>query len=300
MTAIVYLNGEFVPRERARVSVDDRGFLFGDGVYEVTRAFRGRLFEAARHLGRLERGLEALRIEPGVSAAQLLDISERLVRDNGLDGAEATVYLQVTRGAAPRTHHFPPRGTPATVYLAAAPYQPPSELRARGAAAITHPDVRWARCDLKSVNLLPNTLAKQRAVEAGAAEAIFVRDGVVTEGANTTVFGALAGVVRTYPLTNYILPGVTRAVLLELAAELGIMVRETPLLAEELSGLDELFVASTTTDVLPVVRLDGRPVGDGRVGPIARALYDALAARVAGAGAAVGAAADEAPAAAGR
>ena len=289
--SLVYLNGELVDRAQAVVSVDDRGFLFGDGVYEVTRAVRGVLFEAERHLRRLERGLRGLQIETsGVDFGALLDVSERLLHDNDLVEGEATVYLQVTRGVAvPRTHHFPPAGTRPTVYLSAARYTPPTELRARGAAAVTVPDIRWARCDLKTVNLLPNTLAKQYALAAGAAEAIFVRDGVVTEGANTNVFGVAGGELRTYPATNYILPGVTRDVVLELAAEQGVVVRQAPLLAGELDQLEELFVTSTTTDVLPVVQLDGRPVGDGRPGPVTRALYEALAARMAGAAAGLGA-----------
>ena len=282
MSNLVYLNGGFVPRADARVSVEDRGFLFGDGVYEVTRVVGGRLFEAERHFARLERGLRALAIEPGLGAGELREISERLLRENGLLAGEATVYLQITRGAALRTHHFPPAGTRATVFLSAAPLAPPAALRARGAAAVTVPDVRWARCDLKTVNLLPNVLAKQRAIAAGADEGIFVRDGAITEGAQTSVFGVLDGEVRTYPASNYILPGVTREVVIELAAELGIALREAPLFLDDVPRLEELFFTSTTTDVLPVVRLDGRPVGNGRPGPIGRALYEALVARVTG------------------
>jgi D-alanine transaminase len=276
MSGLVYLNGNFVPRADAKLSVDDRGFLFGDGVYEVTRAVEGRLFEAERHCARLERGLRALAIEPGLGAGELREISERLLRENGLRSGEATVYLQITRGAAPRTHHFPPAGTRATVYLSAARLTPVAAVRARAATAVTVPDVRWARCDLKTVNLLPNVLAKQRAVAAGVDEAIFVRDGAITEGSHTNVFGVLDGEVRTYPASNYILAGVTREVVIELAAELGVALRETPLFTDDLPRLSELFVTSTTFDVLPVVRLDDRPVGDGRPGPIARALYQAL------------------------
>jgi D-alanine transaminase len=284
MSGLVYLNGEYIPRADAKLSVDDRGFLFGDGVYEVTRAVEGRLFEAERHFARLERGLRALAIDPGLGAGELREISERLLRENGLLTGEATAYLQITRGAAPRTHHFPPAGTRATVYLSAARLTPVAAVRARAATAVIVPDVRWARCDLKTVNLLPNVLAKQRAVATGADEGIFVRDGAITEGSHTNVFGVLDGEVRTYPASNYILPGVTREVVIELAADLGIALREVPLFAEEVPRLEELFLTSTTTDVLPVVRLDGRPVGDGRPGPIARALYEALAARLAGTG----------------
>ena len=284
---VVYLNGEYLARDQATISVDDRGFVFGDGVYEVTRACEGRLFEADRHLSRLDCGLRALRIDvPATTLEALRDISERLLIENALVTGEATVYLQITRGVALRTHCFPAAGTEPTVFLSALPFISPTELRARGSAAITHPDIRWARCDLKTVNLLPNVLAKQHAVEAGVTEAILIRDGAITEGASTNVFGVIGGEVRTYPQSNYILAGITRAVVLELAAELGIVVRETPLFLGDLGRLDELFLTGTTTDVLPVVRLDGRPVGDGRPGPVATALYRALTARMAGAAAA--------------
>jgi D-alanine transaminase len=168
------------------------------------------------------------------------------------------------------------------VYVAASRFVPPEALRARGASVILVPDIRWARCDLKTVNLLPNALAKQRAVEAGADEAVFVRDGVVLEGAHTNVFAVLDGVLRTAPATNYILPGITRDVVLQLAPTLGIPVREYPLLVEELPRASELFVTSTTSDVLPVVRVDGAPVGDGAPGVVARRLMDALRARMNG------------------
>ncbi|HEU4628453.1 MAG TPA: aminotransferase class IV, partial [Gemmatimonadaceae bacterium] len=271
-----------LPRDEARVSVNDRGFLFGDGAYEVTRAVNGRLFEAERHRRRLARTLRGLQIEvPEATLDELDAVAGRLLRENGLTEGEATIYLQVTRGAAvPRTHHFPPAGTPPTIYLAASRFVPPDALRARGASAVTVPDIRWARCDLKTVNLLPNALAKQRAVAAGADEAIFVRDGVVLEGAHTNVFAVLDGELRTAPATNLILPGVTRDVVLELARTAGLPVREYPLLHDELLAVSELFVTSTTSDVLPVVRVDGRPVGDGAPGSVAQRLHEALVQRM--------------------
>ena len=281
---LAYLNGQYLPRGEAKISVDDRGFLFGDGVYDVIRAVGGRLFEVERHIQRVERGLAELRItEPeGVRPSSLLEVAEHLLRENGLMDGEATVYLQITRGAAPRTHFFPPSGTTPTVYVSVAPFTPPHALRETGAAAITHADIRWMRCDVKTVNLLPNVLAKQRAVEAGAVEAILVRDGVVTEGASTNVFGVIDGELRTHPDSNFILPGITKAVVLELAAELEIPVRETPMRVENLGRVTEMFVTGTTTDVLPIVRLDGRPVAGGHPGPIAQALGEGLAARMAG------------------
>ena len=277
----VYLNGVYLDRAQAVVSVDDRGFLFADGVYEVTRARDGHLFEGERHLRRLARGLEGLSIAlPAGLAAGLLEISARLLRENKLEQGDATVYLQITRGTAPRTHHFPPPGTAPTVFLSAGRLKVPEDVRARGAAVITTPELRWARCDLKTVNLLPNVLAKQQAVAAGAFEAVFVRDGVVIEGASSNTFAVLGGVLRTHPATHRILAGITREVVLELAAELGIAVAEQPVTVEDLGGASEVMVTATTADVMPVVRVDGLVVGDGRPGPIARELHQALVARM--------------------
>jgi len=210
----------------------------------------------------------------------------RLIHANALHEGEATVYLQVTRGAAPRTHGFPPPGTPPTIYATAAPFQVPLQLREEGAAAITLPDIRWARCDIKSVNLLPNVLGKQRAIEAEAFEAIFLRDGIVTEGASSNLFVVLDGELRTYPLSNYILPGITRAIVLEQADRLGYRVSEMPVTQRELLDAEEIFATGTTTDVQPLVTVDGRPVGLGRPGPITRSLRGALEAEMAAVGAA--------------
>jgi D-alanine transaminase len=278
MTGTVYVNGQFLDRDEAVVSVDDRGFVFGDGVYEVTRSRDGVLLEVDRHVRRLERSLAGLDL--AYSPAELPAISLRLLRDNGLARGEATVYWQVTRGAAsPRTHQFPPAGTPVTVYASASIFTPLHDKRASGVGTILLADQRWARCDLKTVNLLPNVLAKQKAIVAGAHEALLQRDGVVMEGAATNVFGVIDGIIRTHPRTNYILPGITREVVLELANELGMAVREEPMLVDDMSRLSECFLTGTTNDVMPVVTIDGRLVGDGRPGPIAGRLYSALIAR---------------------
>ncbi len=280
MSSIVYLNGEYLPRSEARISVDDRGFFFGDGVYEVTRAVRGRIFEPARHMHRLEHGLRELRLDFTGPVDALLEVHDRLLRENGLLDGQATVYLQITRGAAPRTHHFPPAGTPLTVFLSATGFTPPDEARGRGVSAVTHPDYRWTRCDLKTVNLLPAVMAKQHAVDHGAFETIFVRDTVITEGSHTNVFAVIDGEVRTYPNSNYVLPGVTRDVVVELARERGFPVNETPVFIHELPALEELFLTGTTSDVMPIVQLDGRTVANGKPGPVAMALHKALTARL--------------------
>lgn len=284
---LVYLNGEFLPKEDAKISVDDRGFVFGDGVYEVTRAVDGRLFGEEAHWRRLERGLRELRISAdGVTRERVREISERLLRENGLAEGEATVYLQVTRGTAPRTHWFPPAETRSTVYLSATRFQVPMEMREQGVAAIVLPDIRWSRCDIKTVNLLGAVMAKQQAREAGAYDAIFVRDGAVTEGGATNVFALVDGVLRTHPKTHHILPGVTRDVVIELAGELDLPFSETAIFAQDLGRAEELFFTGTTTDVQPIVKLDDRPVGEGRPGPVARALSEALYRRM-GVGAAL-------------
>jgi D-alanine transaminase len=277
----VYLNGAYVPRSKAMIPVEDRGFTFGDGIYEVVRVIEGRIFGWEGHAARMADGLAGLRIDPaGTESATLKAVCEKLVKDNGLATGEATVYLQVSRGAAPRTHHFPPAGTKTTIFGIAAAFKPNMAMRENGAKGITMADIRWSRCDLKTVNLLGPVLARQAAQEAGAYEAILHRDGVVTEGAATNAFMVVGGVLRTYPLSNYILPGITRAVLLEIVRELGIAFSERPVTLRELPSVDELFVCGTTTDVQAIVELDGRPVGNGKPGAITVRLRDALARRL--------------------
>ncbi|MCC6928956.1 MAG: D-amino acid aminotransferase [Gemmatimonadaceae bacterium] len=283
MSSIVYLNGEYLPRGEAKLSVDERGFFFGDGVYEVTRAVDGRLFESGRHMTRLARGLRELRLEPSISLAEIEAVSLELLKRNDITSGEGTVYLQITRGAAPRTHHFPPAGTPCTVFLSAQRFSLPTEKRSNGIAVVTYPDIRWSRCDIKTVNLLAAVMAKQHAVDHGVFEAIFVRESAVTEGSHTNVFGVIDGELRTYPSSNLILPGITRDVVLEVARELGMAVNETPFHLHHLPQLQEAFLTGTTTDVMPIVSIDGAPVGDGKPGKVSMALYDALAARIYGA-----------------
>lgn len=283
MSSIVYLNGEYLPRAEAKLSVDERGFFFGDGVYEVTRAVDGRLFESGRHLRRLARGLRELRLDPPLSLDEIEAVSLELLRRNDITSGEGTVYLQITRGAAPRTHHFPPPGTPCTVFLSAQRFALPTEKRATGVSVVTYPDIRWSRCDIKTVNLLAAVMAKQHAVDHGVFEAVFVRESAITEGSHTNVFGVIDGELRTYPASNLILPGITRDVVLEVARELGVPVNETPFHVHHLPQLQEAFLTGTTTDVMPIVSIDGTPVGDGRPGRMTMQLYDALAARLYGA-----------------
>lgn len=283
MSSVVYLNGEYLPRSEAKLSVDERGFFFGDGVYEVTRAVDGHLFESARHMKRLARGLKELRLTPSVSLEEIEAISLELLRRNDITSGEGTVYLQITRGAAPRTHHFPPAGTPCTVFLSAGRFTLPTDKRATGVAVVTYPDIRWSRCDIKTVNLLGAVMAKQYATDHGAFESLFVKESAVTEGSHTNVFGVIDGELRTYPSSNLILPGITRDVVLELAREIGVPVNETPFHIHHIPDLQECFLTGTTTDVMPIASIDGKAVGDGKPGKVTMALYDALAARLYGA-----------------
>ena len=273
---IVYLNGEFLPADEAMVSVNDRGFLFGDGVYEVTPAYGGRLFRWEQHLARMRQGLAATGIE--FDAATLEQVKNDLLARNGLDRSMAAyVYVQVTRGTAPRTHFFPNPPVPPTVYAFANLYvRPEMDDWARGITAVTLPDQRWARADIKAIALLPNVLAAQAAVEAGAGNTIFVRDGMALEGSHNNLFAVFGGVLTTAPRSNYILHGVTRDFLIELAAELGIPVEERPIALPELYQADEVFFSGTTTEVKPAVEVDGRKIGDGAAGPVTRQLFESF------------------------
>jgi len=272
---IVYLNGRYIPRQQALIDVDDRGFLFADGVYEVIHSYEGHLFQIDAHLQRLEHGLRALRI--AFDRVQTVrEVAEQLLVENGLTHGEATVYIQITRGSAPRTHGFPPAGTSPTVYVATTSYTPQQDRTETGIAVILVPDLRWARCDIKTIALLPNVLARQRAIEAGVEDAVFVRDGVALEGTSSNFFGVFDGQVITAPKTNYILPGITRQVVIGLCAEIGIPVCERPILENQLREAEELFLTSTIAEIRPIVRLDGRPVGTGTPGPVTRRIQQAF------------------------
>ena len=276
---IVYVNGSFVPRREARVSIEDRGFVFGDGVYEVLRVINGRLFATRFHNERLERSLNGVRITlaNGDSPARFVEIGKQLLQENKLLGGEATLYIQVTRGATTRAHNFPPPDITPTVYISVARFTPYADFARTGASAITHPDLRWGRCDLKTLNLLPNVLASQTAKEQGAFEAMLIRDDVVTEGTRTNFFGVVDGMLRTHPRDSHILPGITRLVLRDLAREVSVELDETPIKASEIPKLSELFLTGTTTDVMPVVKLDDKPVGKGKPGELTRRLQRVLA-----------------------
>lgn len=278
----VYMDGEYLPKAEATVSPGDRGFLLADGVYEVTPAYGGEFYGLQGHLDRLERGLEELRIDLDVDP--LAEVHRRLLEENGLEEAPASkVYLQVTRGAARRQHAFPESTPEPTVYATATAWDAPdADEWEEGVTAVTVPDRRWSRVDIKSIALLPNVLAQQAARDAGAEEAIFVREGVAIEGAHANLWAVIDGTVATHPATNRILPGITRATVLELARERGHPVEERAVQVEELADASEVFLTGTTTEVRPVVDLDGEPVGGGTPGRVARDLFAAYRERVGG------------------
>jgi D-alanine transaminase len=279
----VYFNSRYLSKDEVRLSPDDRGFVLGDGVYEVIRTYDGRLFAMDAHLARLRRGLRELAIE-GVDIDGLGEVCRELLRRNDLSAGNALLYLQVTRGAAPRTHFFPDPAVPATVFMQASRFAPRADP-AKGVQAITVPDIRWARCDIKTVQLVANCLANQRARSAGAQEALFVRDGAVLEGSYNSLFFVLEGEVRTAPKTNYILPSITRDIVLELCRTSGIAAREFPVFTHELPRVTEAFLAGTTMEIMPIVGVDGVALGGGKPGPLARRIQELFRSRTAGTGA---------------
>ncbi|MFO8005806.1 D-amino acid aminotransferase [Thioalkalivibrio sp.] len=265
---MVYLNGAYLPPEKASISPMDRGFLFGDGVYEVIPSYDGQMFLLDAHLERLRRSLSAIRLPDPMPDGGWRAMLQRLLQEN--PGADRSVYLQVTRGKAARDHAFPAQ-TAATVFAMVSPLaaQDPA-VAETGVSAISVPDQRWGRCDIKSVALLANVLARQQAAEQAAVEAILLRDGLLTEGAASNVFVVRDGVVRTTALGPAILPGITRAFVLEVLRAGRQDCREEPITEADLRAADEIWLTSSTKEVLPVTRLDGRPVGTGRPGPVWR------------------------------
>lgn len=268
---IVYLNGEYLSPQAARVSVFDRGFMFGDGVYEFLPVFGRRIFRLSQHLERLDSSLRKLSITNPLSAAQWRELCQRLIDGNEAD--DQSIYIHITRGVAPRDHHYPKGVTP-TVFAYAQPLPCPTpEQFANGVSAITAPDIRWNRCDIKAISLLANAMLRQQAVEAGAAEAILIRDGFMTEGAACNIFIVDKDIAVTPPKSNLILPGITRDLLIELMQAGGMPCEERAVSEAQLRAADEIWLTSSSREILAIVRLDGKQVGTGRPGPAhARAL----------------------------
>jgi len=274
MSGIAYVNGRYLPSADAGVSVEDRGFQFADGVYEVCEVQGGRLVDEDRHMARLDRSLRELRIERPMSDAALGMVLRETVRRNRV--RDGIVYVQVTRGAVRRDFPFPPAGTRPTIVVTArnADMARLEQQAAQGVAVISMPDIRWGRVDIKTVGLLPNVLAKQAAREQGAREAWLVdSQGRITEGASCNAWIVSAdGTLITRPLGTDILPGITRAVAIETAKALGLAFAERPFTLAEAYGAREAFMTSASQTVMPVIRIDGQTIGDGRPGPTAGAL----------------------------
>jgi D-alanine transaminase len=267
------LDGQLLPLSEVKVSALDRGFLFGDAVYEVLRVYGGRAWLADGHFTRLGRSLREVRIE-GVDVGRLRRRMEETVSAGGFQ--EAMVYLQVTRGAAPRSHPFPTETPPLELLWVQEYEDHHEEGRRDGSRVSLQPDIRWGRCDIKSTNLLANVLAMQAAREAGCGEALlYLPDGTLTEGSQSSLFGVMDGCLRTHPAGPHILPGVTRDFVLGLARRVGVPVREQPVRLGDLERVTELFLTGTTSEVLPVTEVDGRAVGEGGPGPITRRLQEA-------------------------
>ena len=280
MPRLAYVDGRFVPLADARVSVEDRGFQFADGIYEVCAVLNRRLLDWPQHLARLERNLSALLIAPPMSAAALTLVARRLLVANG--AREALLYIQITRGAAKRDHGFPGQ-TPPTLVMTVRPFDFAQRVaqQQRGVAVTSVNDQRWGRCDIKTIGLLANVLAKQTARDAGSFEALLVGDDdTVAEGSSTNVWMVAGGRVATPPLSARILPGVMRGTVMRLAAEAQIVVDERPFSLAEARAADELFLTSTTAPVLPVVTLDGAAIGGGRPGAVSGRLAALLWAEI--------------------
>ena len=269
---ICYLNGEFVPLSEAKIPVLDRGFILGDGVYEVVPAYRRALFRLPEHLARLGYSLGAVRIPNPHDVAGWTKLLQGVVDRNPWD--DQSVYLQVTRGVAPRSQEFPKTPVVPTVFAMANPLKSPTpEERAQGVAVVVRDDYRWHRCDIKSVSLLANCLLRQEAEDAGAVESILVRDGRVTEASTCNVFLVKNGTIVNPPKDNLILPGITYDLVLELARANGLPVEVRQVRLEELFAADEVWLSSSTKEVLPVTNIDGRTVGAGRPGPVYARMY---------------------------
>ncbi|ATE62164.1 D-amino acid aminotransferase [Thauera sinica] len=271
--SICYLNGDYLPLAEARVSPMDRSFLFGDGAYEVIPVYSRKPFRLAEHLRRLERTLAAIRLpDPHTAGEWAAKVGEIVARN---EPADQGVYLHVSRGAdVKRNQAFPSPAVPPTVFLMSEPLSTPGEHeRETGVGAVSAADFRWLRCDLKTVSLLANCLLRQIAVDHGCAETILFRDGFLTEGAASSIFVVKDGVLRVPPNSHLMLPGVTYDVVLELAARHGLPHEVREILEAEVRDADELLIASSPKEVLPVTTLDGRPVGDGKPGPVGRRLH---------------------------
>ncbi len=270
--SIVYLNGEFMPIHEAKVPVLDRGFIFGDGVYEVIPVYGKQIFRLDEHLDRLANSLDAIRIPNPYSENEWKNNLDQIVMKH--DEQEQSIYIQVTRGVAPRDHAFPEEITP-TVFMMSNPLQVIDvDTFNKGVSAITLNDIRWQYCNIKAITLLPNILLKQTAKDEGAQEAILVRDDEVTEGSASNIFIVIDGIIKTPPKSSRLLPGITRDLIVELATKNHIACVESNFSSTELSAADEIWLTSSNKEVLPIIELNGEVIADGKPGPVSRTMYE--------------------------
>ncbi|MDP2644355.1 MAG: aminotransferase class IV [Desulfobacterales bacterium] len=274
MPELASVNGNIFPIEQAMVPVEDRGYQFGDAVYEVMASYNGQLFFLEAHLDRLAHSMQALSF-PDLPKDKIKAAATGFFKSAGLD--RALLYIQISRGVGPRTHAFTDTSALQFIMTVRHVKEVPEKLRRQGASAITLQDFRWGRCDIKTVQLLPNVLAKQKAMEAGVYDAIFVsKKNVIRETTGASLFMVTGGKVVTHPLTFHVLPGITRAKILTICRKLNIVTEETFFTARQLYAATEVFLTGTTIEVLPVVRINNRPIGNGETGPVAQRLHGAL------------------------
>jgi len=268
MEEIIFLNNQFISKDKASISVNDRGFHFADGVYEMIKFYKNKPFRVGEHVNRLKRSLKEVRIEyAGISKIE--NICYELIRMNQLKDNYAGIYIQITRGSHPRIHQFPDNISP-TICIDSFSLSTRKEQLIDGIKVITRPDIRWLRCDIKSVSLLANVLMMQEAKELGASECILVRNGVISEGTHSNVLGVKNGKIITHPDSNYILPGITKGAVKDICTENSIEFSENSFTEEEINNLDELMVAGTGNEVMPVIHVNDMMIGDGKPGTVTR------------------------------
>lgn len=274
----IWLNNQLIDSEQASASIVDRGFQFGDGIYEVIKVYNGSLFTVEEHINRFYRCADELRIVLPYTKDKMHSMLYELVEENELDTGH--IYMQLTRGAAPRTHFFPSEETQATFVAYTEVAGRPEKNLANGVKAIFDADIRWLRCDIKSLNLLGAVLAKQKAHEQGCYEAILHRDGIITEGSSSNIFGIKNGVLYTHPINNLILNGITRHVLMQCCEEIGLQVIEEPMTCQQALEMDELLLTSTTSEVTPIIQVDSQVIASGIPGEWTRKLQQAFETRI--------------------
>jgi D-alanine transaminase len=276
---ITFFNGKFIPKEEVKISPDDRGFLFADGIYEVVRWYEGFFFDMESHLLRLKRSLRELRInwdESDLFPSIALD----LIKQNKLEKNPALLYIQVTRGAARRTHSFPSPGVPPTVYANVWSFIPDTGVLTTGIKVMLKEDIRWSRCDIKSVSLLANTISFQEAYENGFKESVFIRNGLITEGSHSNIFFVIDTTLYTHPESNYILTGITRNNILRIAKQSGLNIKEEAISKERLRFVQEAFITNTSAEVTPVIEIGRTTIGDGIPGPVTRLICEKFNAEI--------------------